>query len=128
MGWEVYPQGLENLLLRLQADYRLPPIYITENGAAFPDEITADGRVHDIRRSLYLQTHLAAVARAIERGVDVRGYFVWSLLDNFEWAYGYCQRFGIVYVDFETGARIVKDSASWYAQAAAQNTVAALAA
>lgn len=128
MGWEVYPQGLEKLLLRLRADYRLPPIYITENGAAFADEVGADGRVHDVRRRLYLQTHLMAVARAIEQGVDVRGYFVWSLLDNFEWAWGYSKRFGIVYVDYPTQARILKDSASWYAQTAAQNTVAALAA
>jgi beta-glucosidase len=124
MGWEVYAPGLERTLLRLHADYQLPPILITENGAAFPDEIGIDGRIHDTRRIHYLQTHLAAVARAIEQGVNVQGYFVWSLLDNFEWAYGYSKRFGIVHVDFATQRRTPKDSALWYARSAAQNTLA----
>jgi beta-glucosidase len=113
MGWEVYPQGLVDLLVRLNQEYVLPPIYITENGAAYPDDL--DGAaVHDRKRTEFLQWHVAAVAEAIEAGVDVRGYFVWSLLDNFEWAYGYTKRFGIVYVDYDTQRRILKDSGLWY--------------
>jgi beta-glucosidase len=127
MGWEVHAPGLERVLLRLKADYRLPPIIITENGAAFPDEVGADGQIHDTRRTHFLKTHLNAVARAIAQGVDVRGYFVWSLLDNFEWAYGYSKRFGIVHVDFATQRRTIKDSGAWYAQSVAQNAVASLA-
>ena len=113
MGWEVYPSGLSELLTRLHADYRLPPIYITENGAAYPDQ-PVGGRVTDSARIKYLHTHIAAVADALEAGVDVRGYFTWSLLDNFEWAYGYTKRFGLVYVDYATQQRIPKDSALWY--------------
>jgi beta-glucosidase len=127
MGWEVHAPGLERMLLRLKRGYRLPPILITENGAAFPDEVSADGKVHDARRTHYLQTHLTAVAQAIAQGVDVRGYFVWSLLDNFEWAYGYSKRFGIVHVDYATLRRTLKDSAAWYAQTAALNALAPLA-
>jgi beta-glucosidase len=127
MGWEVHAPGLERTLLRLHRDYPLPPILITENGAAFPDEVSADGRIHDIRRARYLRTHLAAVAQAIAQGVNVQGYFVWSLLDNFEWAYGYSKRFGIVHVDFSTLRRTLKDSATWYAQTAAHNRLAQLA-
>jgi len=126
MGWEVHAPGLEHVLLRLKVDYRLPPILITENGAAFPDEVGADGQVRDSRRTHYLQSHLAALARAIEQGVNVRGYFVWSLLDNFEWAYGYSKRFGIVHVEFTTQQRTIKDSGAWYAQSAAHNALAAL--
>lgn len=114
MGWEVYPQGLTELLLRLQCDYPLPPVYITENGAAYADPPAADGRVHDPARTDYLRRHIGAVADAIAAGVDVRGYFVWSLFDNFEWAFGYSKRFGIVHVDFETQRRTPKDSARWY--------------
>jgi len=113
MGWEICPEGLTELLLRLHRDYPLPPVFITENGAAFPDRLV-DGRVVDTARVRYLQTHIAAVADAIEAGVDVRGYFAWSLLDNFEWASGYAKRFGIVYVDYATQQRIPKDSAYWY--------------
>ena len=113
MGWEVWPAGLSELLLRLHADYRLPPVYITENGAAYPDRVV-DGRVMDTDRIRYLASHLGALADAIASGVDVRGYFVWSLLDNFEWAEGYTKRFGIVYVDYATQLRILKDSALWY--------------
>ncbi|RQP23099.1 beta-glucosidase [Albitalea terrae] len=114
MGWEVYPTGLTELLVRLQADYSPPPIYITENGAAYPDGPDADGHVHDTRRSEYLRRHIGAVLDAIDAGVDVRGYFVWSLFDNFEWAFGYSKRFGIVWVDYDTQQRIPKDSAFWY--------------
>lgn len=113
MGWDVFPEGLSELLRRLHADYRLPPIYIMENGAAYRDEVI-DGRVHDGDRVRYLASHIAATADAIAAGVDVRGYFVWSLLDNFEWAHGYTKRFGIVHVDYATQRRTPKDSALWY--------------
>ncbi|MDH4166239.1 MAG: GH1 family beta-glucosidase [Gammaproteobacteria bacterium] len=113
MGWEVFPGGLSELLMRLQADYRLPPLYITENGAAYRDRLV-DGRVADADRIRYLQSHIASLADALESGVDVRGYFVWSLIDNFEWADGYTKRFGLVYVDYATQHRTPKDSALWY--------------
>ena len=113
MGWEVFPGGLSELLTRLNTDYPLPPVYIMENGAAYPDRLV-DGRVADIDRIRYLRSHIAAMADALETGVDVRGYFVWSLLDNFEWADGYSKRFGLVYVDYATQQRILKDSAIWY--------------
>jgi beta-glucosidase len=113
MGWEVYPRGLSDLLTRLQGDYELPPLYITENGAAFPDA-RQNGSVPDPQRIAYLEGHLDAIAAAIAEGVPVRGYFLWSLLDNFEWAFGYSKRFGIVYVDFETLERVPKASYGWY--------------
>jgi beta-glucosidase len=113
MGWEVFPGGLSELLMRLQADYRLPPLFVTENGAAYRDRIV-DGRVADADRIRYLRSHIAAMADALESGVDVRGYFVWSLIDNFEWADGYTKRFGLVYVDYATQRRTPKDSAYWY--------------
>ena len=117
MGWEVYPQGITNLLLRLHRDYAakgLPPLIITENGAAFADTMSADGQVHDEPRVRYLQDHFAAVHEAMRQGVHVDGYFVWSLLDNFEWASGYEKRFGIVHVDYATQQRTLKQSALWY--------------
>ena len=117
MGWEVYPQGITNLLLRLHRDYAangLPPLIITENGAAFADTVSADGQVHDEPRLRYLQDHFAAVHEAMRQGVQVDGYFVWSLLDNFEWASGYEKRFGIVHVDYATQQRTLKQSALWY--------------
>ena len=117
MGWEVYPQGITNLLLRLHRDYAakgLPPLIITENGAAFADTMSADGQVHDEPRVRYLQDHFAAVHEAMRQGVQVDGYFVWSLLDNFEWASGYEKRFGIVHVDYATQQRTLKQSALWY--------------
>ena len=113
MGWEIYPRGLTELLLRVQRDYPVPPLYITENGGAFPDELV-DGRVHDTRRGDYIARHIAAVAEAMRQGVRMQGYMVWSLLDNFEWASGYSKRFGIVHVDYTTQARTPKDSALWY--------------
>jgi beta-glucosidase len=113
MGWEVYPDGLYELLLRLRDEYDVPPLYITENGAAFDDR-RSNGHVDDPQRSAYLASHLEAVARAVEEGVPVAGYFVWSLLDNFEWHHGYSQRFGLVYVDFETLERVPKASYEWY--------------
>jgi beta-glucosidase len=113
MGWEVAPSRLTGLLTRLDRDYDLPPLFITENGAAYRDRVV-DGCIQDEERRTYLESHIHAVADSIERGVDVRGYFVWSLLDNFEWASGYAKRFGIVYVDYETQARLPKLSAVWY--------------
>ena len=113
MGWEVYPDGLYELLVRLRDDYELPPLYVTENGAAYADR-RETGTVHDPRRISYVDRHLAAIRRAIDDGVPVRGYFLWSLLDNFEWALGYSRRFGIVYVDYETLERVPKASFHWY--------------
>lgn len=123
MGWEVYPDGLYELLIRLHRDYKVPAIYITENGAAFKDEVTDDGKVHDERRLNYLREHFLRAHRAIQEGVPLKGYFVWSLIDNFEWAYGYTKRFGIVYVDYTTQKRIVKDSGWWYKQVITENGV-----
>jgi len=113
MGWEVYPEGLTELLLRMHRDWTLPPLYIKENGAAFAD-VFADGRVHDVDRTDYIARHIAAVADALGQGVPMAGYMVWSLLDNFEWASGYEKRFGIVHVDYTTQQRTLKDSALWY--------------
>ncbi|HHU11084.1 MAG TPA: beta-glucosidase [Intrasporangiaceae bacterium] len=115
MGWEVLPRGHYDILIRSAKESGLP-IYITENGSAWPDVVSPDGRVHDPDRIAYLHGHLDAVADAIEDGADIRGYFAWSLLDNFEWAYGYSKRFGIVYVDYATQERIVKDSGWEYAR------------
>jgi beta-glucosidase len=114
MGWEVYPEGLFDLLRRLDAEYAVPAIFVTENGAAFSDVRGHDGAVVDPERQAYLVEHVAAVARAIAAGVPVRGYFVWSLLDNFEWAHGYSKRFGLVYVDYPTLERVPKASYRWY--------------
>ena len=124
MGWEVHAPGLRRLLNTLHQRYPATPLYIIENGAAFADEISADGAVHDPRRVNYLREHIGAVRDAIQDGVDVRGYFVWSLLDNFEWAFGYSKRFGVIYVDYPTQRRVIKDSGHWYAQVIAQNGIA----
>jgi beta-glucosidase len=123
MGWEVHAPGLRRLLNTVHQRYPATPLYIIENGAAFADEISADGAVRDPRRESYLRDHIAVVREAILDGVDVRGYFVWSLLDNFEWAYGYSKRFGITYVDYATQRRILKDSGKWYAHVVAQNGI-----
>jgi beta-glucosidase len=122
MDWTIDATGLRDLLIRLHRDYPGLPLYVTENGAAFDDDVV-DDRVHDTGRTSYLREHIAAVHDAIQHGVDVRGYFVWSLLDNFEWAYGYEKRFGIVHVDFETQQRRCKDSGYWYRDVAARNAV-----
>ncbi|MFI2663812.1 GH1 family beta-glucosidase [Micromonospora carbonacea] len=114
MGWNIEPAGLTELLLRLHREHPGLPLMITENGAAFDDVVTPDGRVHDDRRLDYLYRHVDAVGAAMDAGADVRGYFVWSLLDNFEWAWGYDRRFGIIRVDYDTQERIWKDSAHWY--------------
>lgn len=115
MGWEIYPTGLTDLLVRLHRRYSLPPLLITENGMA-DDDVVRSGEVNDIRRIQYLHNHIDAVHQAVKQGVDIRGYFVWSLMDNFEWAEGYEKRFGIVYVDYKTQQRIKKASAHAYAQ------------
>jgi beta-glucosidase len=117
MGWEVNPDGLRHLLVRLGEEYpTLPPLYITENGAAYDDVVDADGRVRDDEREAYILAHVQAVREAIAAGADVRGYFVWSFLDNFEWAWGYEKRFGIVRVDYESQERIVKESGRAFAR------------
>jgi beta-glucosidase len=121
MGWAVDPGSLEQLLLRLGSEYRGLPMIVTENGAAYDDRLEDDGSVLDGRRIAFLDRHLRALHGALESGVDVRGYFVWSLLDNFEWAEGYSKRFGLVYVDYETLERVPKASAHWYAQVIAAN-------
>ncbi len=113
IGWEIYSDGLTEVLLDMHNRYKLPPIYITENGAAMKDVITPDG-VQDHDRLGYYQNHLMAVHNAIKAGVDIRGYFAWSLMDNFEWAEGYAKRFGIVYVDYETQERTIKASGYAY--------------
>ncbi len=113
MGWEIYPEGLTELLLRLHRDYPVPPLWVTENGGAFKDRLVR-GQVHDPERTDYLVRHIAAVAQAMRQGVKMAGYMVWSLMDNFEWASGYEKRFGIVHVDFTTQQRTLKDSALWY--------------
>ena len=115
MGWEVYPEGLTELLLRLHRDYpQVPSLWITENGGAFPDP-TVDGRIQDEARQRYIESHIRAVATAMQEGVRVGAYMVWSLMDNFEWASGYEKRFGIVHVDYQTLQRTPKSSALWYA-------------
>ncbi|HUR01002.1 MAG TPA: GH1 family beta-glucosidase, partial [Nonomuraea sp.] len=115
MNWEIDENGLLELLQRVHKDYPAIDLYVTENGAAFADELSADGAVHDPDRIDYLERHINACAEAARRGVPLKGYFAWSLLDNFEWAHGYGQRFGIVHVDFDTQKRTPKDSALWYA-------------
>ena len=107
--------------MRLHTDYTIPEIYITENGAAFADEVSEDGKVHDPRRVHYLREHLLKAHEAMTAGVPLKGYFVWSLLDNFEWALGYSQRFGVVYMDYTTQQRIIKDSGLWYRDVIARN-------
>jgi beta-glucosidase len=121
MDWEVVPDGLYQVLKMLQREYAPAKIYITENGASYSDGPAADGAVHDRRRTEYLRMHFAAANRALGEGVPLAGYFVWSLMDNFEWSRGYKQRFGIVWVDYETQQRIPKDSALWYRQVIENN-------
>ncbi|WP_165740758.1 GH1 family beta-glucosidase [Pseudoalteromonas sp. Z1A6] len=113
MGWEIYPQSFTDLLVSLNKTYTLPPIYITENGAAMPDTYN-NGEVNDLDRLNYYNDHLNAVHNAIEQGVVIHGYFAWSLMDNFEWAEGYLKRFGIVYVDYKTQQRTIKNSGLAY--------------
>ncbi len=127
MDWEVAPDAFYRLLTRIHRDYQPKAMYITENGAAFADQLD-NGAVHDPRRVAYLHGYLNAVRRAISDGTPIKGYFVWSVMDNFEWGYGFSQRFGVVYVDYANGLkRTVKDSGQFFAQAAKQNALPALA-
>jgi beta-glucosidase len=114
MGWPVEPQGMAELLARVENDYHPGPIYVTENGSCYEDTVAPDGRVHDTERRHYLMRHLGALRQAIGDGVPVKGYFAWSLVDNFEWAEGYLKRFGLVHIDYATQERRLKDSARWY--------------
>ena len=125
MNWNIAPDGLEELLVDLGERFPDLPLMITENGAAFDDEVT-DGRVHDADRVDYLNRHFTAAHRAMQRGVNLQGYLVWSLLDNFEWGYGYSKRFGIVRVDYDTQERIVKDSGLWVSEVAKNKVTPAL--
>jgi beta-glucosidase len=121
MGWEVHPQSFTNLLNRINSDYAPKEIYITENGSAWKDEPKADHTIEDTDRVEYLREHLAAMNTAIVQGVPVKGYFAWSLMDNFEWTFGYSKRFGLIYVDYETLERYPKQSAHWYRNHIANN-------
>jgi beta-glucosidase len=114
MGWPVVPEGLAELLTRIENDYHPGPMYVTENGSAFDDTVGPDGEVDDVQRRDYLVRHLASLKTAIDNGVPVKGYFAWSLLDNFEWAEGYLKRFGLVHIDYETQQRRLKNSGKWY--------------
>ena len=116
MGWPIAPDAFERLLARIRVEYGNPPVYVTENGAAFPDRPAPDGSVPDPRRIRFLSDYLERLHRAIGAGSDIRGYFVWSLMDNFEWAYGFEKRFGLVYVDYRTQRRTIKASGHWYAR------------
>jgi beta-glucosidase len=122
-GWEVWPKALYDVIMRTTRDYNRPVIEITESGCSYNDSPDASGVVHDSRRVAYHREYLAAVAQSLADGADVRGYHAWSLLDNFEWADGYSQRFGLAYVDFKTQQRTIKDSGRWYAKVAAENGV-----
>lgn len=121
MDWEVSPQSIYDVLKHTHDNYAPGDLYITENGAAFADEVSADGQVHDPRRVAYYRDYLANCHRAIQDGVPLKGYFAWSLLDNFEWSFGYTKRFGIIRVDYDTQERTLKDSAKWYSETIRQN-------
>ena len=124
MGWPITPEGFTDLLVRLHRDYpNLPPVYITENGCAYDDPVI-EGVCNDSRRIEYLDLHLRALKDAIDEGVDIRGYYQWSLMDNFEWALGYDKRFGLVHIDFETLERTPRDSAHWYREVILRNGLA----
>jgi beta-glucosidase len=119
--WEIWPKALYDMVMRITHDYNRPVIEITESGCSYNDGPDASGAIHDRRRITYHREYLAALARSIAEGADVRGYHAWSLLDNFEWADGFGQRFGLAYVDFKTQKRVIKDSGRWYARVAAEN-------
>jgi len=121
MHWRIDADSLQQLLLRVHRDYPGVPLVITENGAAFDDVVDRSGAVHDVERIAYIDAHLRSVNAAIDSGVDVRGYFVWTLLDNFEWAWGLAKRYGVIHVDYATEARTLKDSALWYRDVIAGN-------
>lgn len=123
IGWEVWPKALYDIVTRISRDYNRPVIEITESGCAYNEGLDATGAIRDPRRIAYHREYLAALARAMAEGADVRGYHAWSLIDNFEWAEGLSQRFGLAYVDFQTQKRTIKDSGRWYAKVAAENRV-----
>jgi beta-glucosidase len=124
MGWEIRPQGLYEVLTRLHVEYGAPPLIVSESGAAFDDVVDADGRVRDPDRIAYLDAYVDAMLRAVADGVPVHGFFVWSLLDNFEWALGFSKRFGLVYVDYKTLERVPKASFHWYRDLIARSRLA----
>jgi beta-glucosidase len=121
MGWEIYPEGMYETLLRLHREYGSPQLFITENGAAFRDEMDANGQLPDDERIRFLESHISQAARAAVDGCSLKGYFVWTLLDNFEWAHGYGKRFGLIHIDYETQRRTPKRSAFWYRDVIAKN-------
>jgi len=122
MGWEVFPDGLANILTRIYREYGPVPLVVTESGAAFDDHWDGNGNIHDQQRVDYLRAHIQTVAQVMRQGVPIKGYIVWSFLDNFEWSEGYRKRFGLVYVDYLTQRHIIKDSGHWYASfVASQN-------
>ena len=123
MGWEVYPEGLFEVFDMLRREYPFPAYHVTENGAAYPDAVDNEGEVHDPDRVSYLRRHFAQAARVVDAGIPLRGYFVWSLLDNFEWSFGLKKRFGLIYVDFENGERIPKESYHWYKRVIARRAI-----
>jgi beta-glucosidase len=123
MDWPIEPHGLADLLIDLTRDYAPRKVLVTENGAAFDDEVGPDGTIDDAERISFLRGHLLAAHEAIQAYVPLGGFFVWSLLDNFEWGHGYHQRFGLVHVDFQTQARTPKASARWYAEVARRRGV-----
>ena len=125
MGWPITPEGLTILLVRWYEEFgaRLPQIFITENGCAYPDAPDDSGKIHDLRRISYLDKHLNAILNAIDRGVNIGGYFQWSLMDNFEWSLGYQKRFGIIYVDYDSQERLLKESAHWYSRVIKTNSL-----
>ncbi|WP_407666882.1 GH1 family beta-glucosidase [Nakamurella alba] len=123
MGWNIDPDAFRDLLVRIGRRFPDTPLMVTENGAAFDDEVAPDGAVHDENRIDYLRRHFTAALDALEQGIDLRGYFVWSLLDNFEWSFGYERRFGIIRVDYDTQLRTPKDSALWYREVVRTGTI-----
>jgi beta-glucosidase len=123
MGWEVYPPAIYEMLMRVAREYPFKAFVVTENGAAFPDAVGPNGEVDDPRRVAYLRSYVEQAGRALAEGAPLKGYFVWSLMDNFEWAHGYSKRFGLYYVDYATQARIPKSSARWYRRVIAENAV-----
>ncbi len=123
MGWEVSNTALYDTLVEVNRRYGPKSVYVTENGAAFEDDVADDGRVHDEQRVDYFRNHLTQAERAIDAGVPLKGYFAWSLMDNFEWAYGYTRPFGVVHVDFATQKRTIKDSGHYLARVAARNAL-----
>jgi beta-glucosidase len=114
MGWEVYPEGIHKIIKQFAAYKKMPPIIVTENGASFEDIIEKDNSIQDRRRVEFFKNYLSNVLKAKKEGVDLRGYFVWTFMDNFEWAEGYKPRFGLVHVDFSTQERRIKDSGKWF--------------